>query len=239
MLPLLSGALLFGALSDGMAADMPLPPAPMPSNPPPIFYTPAAYSWTGIYVGGNFGWDWSQISDTITTAGGGTGSLTGNVHGFLGGGQAGFNWQFGQQFVVGIEADFQGTQATAGSRSVNGVAGPAHIIGLANMPYFGTARGRVGYSYGTLLLYATAGAVYGENTLRGTVSTVGSFFSSADFLSWTAGAGIEAGLGGQFSGKLEYLFIGSPSSLPLVPGATALTGTWGTSLIRAGVNYRF
>jgi outer membrane immunogenic protein len=165
--------------------------------------------------------------------------VSGNVRGFLGGGQVGYNWQVFQPLVIGIETDFQGSQATAGSRSVNGFIGPSKLTGYENTPYFGTVRGRVGYAYGTLLYYATAGVVYGDNTLRGTLPPIGSFSRSATFSSWTAGAGIEASLGGQFSAKLEYLFIGAPSNPPLLPGATTSAATSGTSLVRAGVNYRF
>lgn len=114
------------------------------------------------------------------------------------------------------------------------------ITGVANTPYFGTARGRIGYADGTLMFYGTVGALYGDSTLTGKLSTSGSFSSSATFWSWTAGAGIEASLGGQYSAKLEYLFVGSPSNSPLVPGETAaLTSTSRTNLIRAGLNYRF
>lgn len=236
--------LLLGALivpytaGNAAAADMPSATQP-PAVFPPIPYAPPAFSWTGFYVGGNFGWDWTRTSDTVTMTGAGTGSISGNVTGFLGGGQAGFNWQVLQPVVVGIEADFQGSQATAGRTSFYGAAGPAIITGVANTPYFGTVRGRIGYAYGTLMFYATGGGVYGESTWNGTVSTSGPFCNSATFWSWTAGVGIEAALGGHFSAKLEYLFIGSPSNSPLIPGETALTGTSGTNFIRAGLNYRF
>ena len=34
--------------------------------------------------------------------------MSGNVRGFLGGGQVGYNWQIFQPLVIGIETDFQG-----------------------------------------------------------------------------------------------------------------------------------
>lgn len=236
-LSLLSPALFLCSPDRSMAADMPVPaPPPVLS---PIAYVPAPYSWSGFYIGGNVGFGWSHISDAVTTANGATGSLSGNTRGFLGGGQVGFNWQVVEPVVIGVEADFQGSQATAGSRSVNGVVGATTVTGLANTPYFGTLRGRVGYAYGTLLFYGTGGVVYGDSTLKATLSGIGAFRSSATYWSWTAGAGIEAALGGPYSVKLEYLFVGSPSSWPLIPGETGQTVTSGTNLIRAGINYRF
>jgi outer membrane immunogenic protein len=234
MLPLLSGTFFLGGLSDGIAADMPMPPLASP-----VLYAPAPYSWTGFYVGGNFGGDWDAVSETVTTASGTTGSLSGNLRGLSGGGQIGINWQVIQPVVIGLESDLQG-QAPSGSRSINGVVGATTITGFTNSPYFGSVRGRAGYAYGTLLFYGTAGVVYGDIKLSGTSSPPVSLFdSSANFWSWTAGAGIEAALGGPYSIKFEYLFIGSPSSWPVIPGQTGQTVTSGTNLIRAGVNYRF
>ena len=230
---LLGAGLFCLSVGPAVAADM-----PEGTEAPPIFYAPPAFSWTGFYVGGNFGWSWTQISDTVTI-GGKAGPLAGTANGFLGGGQAGFNWQVFQPLVIGIEGDFQGFQATKRRGAVNTTVGPVTIAASENTPYFGTMRGRAGFAYGTLMFYATAGGVYGERTLAGTLSTIGSFSSSATFTSWTAGAGIEAALGGRFSAKLEYLFIGSPSNSPPVPGQTALVGTSGTNLVRFGLNYRF
>jgi outer membrane immunogenic protein len=230
---LLGAGLLCLSAAPAVAADMPEPP-----QAAPIFYAPPPFIWTGFYVGGNFGWSWTQISDTVTIAGK-AGSLAGTANGFLGGGQAGFNWQVFQPLVLGIEGDFQGFQTTKRKGSVNTTVGLVSIAASENIPYFGTIRGRIGYAYGTFLFYATAGGVYGARTLAGTLSTIGSFSSSAIFTSWTAGAGIETSLGGRFSAKLEYLFIGSPSDSPPVPGETALVGTSSTNLVRFGVNYRF
>lgn len=111
---------------------------------------------------------------------------------------------------------------------------------MENSPSFGSVRGQIGYAYGTLLFYSTGGAVYGRTNLSGSLSPGGgSFSSSTNFWSWTVGAGLEAALGGPFSLKLEYLFIGSPSSWPIIPGETGQTVTFGTNLIRVGLNYRF
>jgi outer membrane immunogenic protein len=92
--------------------------------------------------------------------GGRAGSFSGSSNGFLGGAQAGYNWQTGP-FVIGAELDFQGTTA---SGSVNASAGSA-ITGTAKTPWFGTLRGRVGYAADRILFYATGGGVYGDTSL--------------------------------------------------------------------------
>ena len=230
-LPGLACSALPVAIGIGCAAAADLPPSPAL---PPV-YVPAAqvFSWTGFYLGGNAGYGWTNASGTLTTA---TGpehfAATGN--GFLGGFQAGYNWQTGP-VVLGVEADFQGTTV---SGPFGATAGPA-ISATEKVPWFATVRGRVGYAIDRILLYATGGGVYGDSNLNGTVSTVGVFSNSTTFWSWTAGAGVEAAFWGCWSAKIEYLYIGSPNSTPAIAAVTALSGSASTNIVRAGLNYHF
>ncbi len=228
------GAMLVGSIGVASAADMGPPPF---EPPPPVVYAPMPqiFSWTGFYVGGNAGWGWTNTSGTFSTAAG-TGSFSGTGNAFLGGVQAGYNWQTGP-FVIGAEVDFQGTTA---SGSVNASAGPA-ITSTEKLPWFGTLRGRVGYAADRILFYATAGGLYGDCSLSGTVPGVGSFSNSTTFWTWTAGAGVEWAFYGCWSAKFEYLYVGSPSKFPAVPTVTtvALDNSSNTNLFRAGINYHF
>ena len=101
-----------GAVS-AQAADLPT----RKEAPAPIF-VPPPFTWTGFYIGGNAGGIWGTGGNASTTVyangfpwlynvwpGGGGGN--GNT-GFIGGGQAGYNWQTGA-FVLGVETDFDGT----------------------------------------------------------------------------------------------------------------------------------
>jgi hypothetical protein len=60
---LLATAMASGMCSYAMAADMPLkaPPPPAPVE---------VYSWTGFYLGGNLGGEWSRYHSTITSGNG-------------------------------------------------------------------------------------------------------------------------------------------------------------------------
>src|SRR5215467_8309527 len=108
--------------------------------PPP---TPV-YNWTGFYVGGNAGVGLGTFKtdfnasgntvDTLTISGTPEVALTAAVAGsgfdevypagFIGGGQAGFNWQLSPIWVVGAEADFQGADEKEHSTPTFGVSGP-------------------------------------------------------------------------------------------------------------------
>ena len=117
--------------------------------------------------------------------------------GFIGGGQAGYNWQVGR-WVLGVETDIQGAD-------VNGsdvVTGPFGVVGskllspaasfTANekLSWLGTARGRLGLAFDHLLLYGTGGVAYGEasvsqNLVFPTIAVA--FPSSTSELCWRLG----------------------------------------------------
>src|ERR1700685_2820064 len=88
--------------SAALAAD--LPPAPAPRAP--ATYVPAVplYNWTGFYLGPNLGWGFGGVSGVSDTIGSTFASTTQNS--FLGGGQVGFNWEFGGGVGIGAEAEF-------------------------------------------------------------------------------------------------------------------------------------
>jgi outer membrane immunogenic protein len=222
----LGAILVAGGIAAAAAEVVPLPPPfPMP--------VVQVFSWTGFYIGANAGWGWTNGSGTFTTPLGAD-PFTVNNNGFLGGAQTGYNWQMGPA-VFGAEADFQGTSA---SGPLSATAGPSVSV-TAKTPWFGTLRGRVGYAMDRVLIYVTGGAVYGDSTWNGTVSSAGSFSSSTTFWTWTAGLGAEMAFWGCWSAKLEYLYVGTPSTTPAVPTVTAVSGTSNTNIIRAGLNYHF
>jgi outer membrane immunogenic protein len=225
-------ALLVSEIGAAAAADVVPPPPPLPPPPLPMV---RIFSWTGFYIGGNVGWDRTTGSGTFNSLLGADPFTTSGGNGFLGGAEAGYNWQVGS-FVLGGETDFQGA---TGNGPISATAGPT-VSGTAKMPWFGTVRGRVGYAIERVLVYATGGAAYGDSNWSGTVSSAGPFSSSATFSTWTAGAGVEMAFGDCWSMKVEYLYMGTPSSKPTVPTITSVSGgNADTNIVRAGINYHF
>ena len=181
--------------------------------PHPSYYTaPAllsAYSWTGLYLGGNLGHAWGVTSNNPT-----------RPSGFAGGAQGGYNWQTGQ-FVFGGEADIQLSGA-------NDTFAPWKF----SNPWFGTLRGRAGFAVNNFLIYGTAGVAFGELSAE----TIGLQSESHTNVGWTAGVGVEAGLAASWSAKVEYLFVDLASS---TYGLTGTSNALSASLLRMGVNYHF
>lgn len=126
-----SAALAALIAAPALAADMAVK-APPP--PPAVAY----YDWTGFYLGANAGWAWTQVSESLTAAAA-TGTLTGTTNGFLGGGQAGFNWQILVPLVIGLEADIQDVTEDG---TMHGALGAASITSGPKGSYFGTIRGQ-------------------------------------------------------------------------------------------------
>lgn len=206
--------------------------ADLPRKAPVAAPLSPVYNWTGFYVGGNIGGSWGRTSTDYSLAGVPLGSTSQDMNGWLGGIQAGYNWQNGT-WLFGVEGDIQatsqrGTAAVAGATPDipcilfdppapacihgTGIAGtPGALSYEQKLPWFATVRGRLGYLVApTWLLYATGGLAVGRvktNTVFAIpTAAVATGFSDTK-AGWTAGAGVEWGFAPNWSVKLEYLYI--------------------------------
>jgi len=230
----LGAAAIALALSAGSALAADLPSRKAPVEVPP----PSPPLWTGLYVGLNAGGTFGGGGDISVTHvdtnpdPAASTALSGvaktSFAGFLGGGQAGYVYQFSPLFVVGLEADIQGVVGGGGSSSFSG--GAAGVLVPANtfsgngyvsqsFDYLGTARARAGYLVTpTLLAYATGGLAYGwtnlNHTVYGAVTSggavtgvnYGNVNASRSRVGWTVGGGAEWAFAPNWSAKLEYLY---------------------------------
>ena len=113
--------------------------------------------------------------------------------------RAGNNWQNGS-FVFGLETDAQVTTLNSKfNTTLTRTSGallmpPATAITNGEVEWYGTARARLGWAPGPLLLYATGGLAYGtvdlNSTLTGPTDVLGSQVSESR-IGWVAGGGIE------------------------------------------------
>jgi outer membrane immunogenic protein len=253
-------ASMFG--SAAMAADLPVKAAPMPMA--------AVYNWTGFYIGGNIGYSWGRSNDLSTfTNGAGTvlfsNSSSINLDGVVGGGQVGYNWQV-TNWVWGLEADIQGTDEK-GSRNFTCATSvctpPFGVIAVFPGPavpvtpmdqkieWFGTFRGRAGFlATPTVLLYGTGGLAYGDVRTAETIGAGAFAFTNTETrFGWTVGAGVEGAIGGNWTAKLEYLYVdlgrttGTFQTTIGALGGGVLSSNYSShitdNVLRAGVNYRF
>jgi outer membrane immunogenic protein len=237
--------------TSALAADL----APRPYTKAPVYVDPG-YNWTGFYVGGNIGYSWGTSRDTSTVLSGAgallfTGTDRSNLNGVVGGGQAGYNWQT-QNWVLGLEADIQGT-GEKGSRAFAYFPAGFNIAVLAPVPvslsqkidWFGTVRARAGVLVSPkVLLYVTGGLAYGEVDSNETIGVLPGLSTNNTNVGWTVGAGIEGVVAGNWTAKLEYLYVDlgtvSGSFTPVVGGVTSSYSSRITdNVLRVGLNYKF
>jgi outer membrane immunogenic protein len=254
-----------------LAADLPVK-APVYTKAPA--YAEPVFTWTGFYLGGNLGYSWGN-SDNSTTLDRfltglplpgtliGTNTGSNNANGVIGGAQAGYNWQM-SNWLLGLETDIQGSDER-GSSTITCLrcadVGTNITTNLTQrLNWFGTFRGRAGVlATPDVLLYATGGLAYGEVNVGGSVTGDGAVGSTTVVLpstsstrtGWTAGAGVEGHIGGNWTAKLEYLYVdlgtvsGGPVELLgiLVPVRVApglsYSSHFTDNIVRVGINYHF
>jgi outer membrane immunogenic protein len=234
-----SAALLATTGIGAQAADLP--------TKAPYYKAPVAaqvYDWTGFYYGANVGVGLGRSLSQLTIPDGAVAFAERSrfgAAGAVGGGQIGYNWQF-SNVVLGVEADLQGS-AIEDNRSCGLYCQPTSPGVFARfdqkLDWFGTVRGRVGLASGPVLSYVTGGLAYGgvrtsaTESLPGPGGTVS--LTSAGIgdtrTGWTIGSGVEAALGGNWTGKLEYLYLDLGTESGALP-FTALPGQSISSDIR-------
>jgi outer membrane immunogenic protein len=232
-----------GGMNAASAADLPVKA--------PYLKAPVAmvYDWTGFYIGVNAGVGVGRDYTRLAILGGGNSFEASylNPLGGVGGGQAGYNWQlpksaFGS-IVLGVEADLQGTGMRDNFNCLIGCSPGQNLNFNQRLDWFGTVRGRVGIATGPVLSYVTAGWAYGsvKTTLTETIGTTGVFSSNQNRGGWTWGSGVEASLGGNWTGKIEYLYVNLGDRLDTFAMnglPQAMSTDIREQIFRVGLNYR-
>jgi outer membrane immunogenic protein len=201
--------------SSAFAADLPV------KAPRSMMTQESAMSWTGFYVGANLGYGWASAS----IPGVGSNDLTGIV----GGGQLGYNWQTGP-LVFGVEGDFQGTGESRSDTALG-------VTVDQKLPWFATARGRLGYAWGPAMLYVTGGGAWVNYKIDATAGGLSASSNTTQF-AWTVGGGVEWMFAPNWSTKLEYLYMDTGDTDVTLFGTT-FTGRAKNNVVRVGVNYHF
>ena len=271
----LAGALGVFAIGGACAADLPARRAP------PVYVpVPPVFSWTGFYAGANAGYAFDGNTsygltgtNAVTSNGLVTGARAANFEtrsgGFTGGGQIGYNYQLGGAglpgfggvgpnggVVIGVEADAVYTDLR-GAGAYTGYNGDVSLY-RSRTDFVGTVRGRVGYAFGTVLVYGTGGFAYGG------VNASANFLTPAGVTN-RAGSGSSLQTGYAYGGGVEFALPTATVLNPFHAGAVTLKGEFihydlgnqsiaiqyplpaayearvhtSGNLVRVGINYKF
>jgi outer membrane immunogenic protein len=227
------------------------------------------WTWTGFYIGGNAGYGASRFNTDMLYSDGlgnplAATSFSTKHDGALGGGQVGYNWQYGM-WMAGFETDIAFEHyrtatafvcAGAICNPTTAFEAPVFLIQQHNLDWFGTVRGRLGAAVTPdALAYVTGGLAYGEIEHMGIMygsdgvtvnDTANTFANRALRAGWAAGAGFEARIAGNVTAKIEYLHIdfGYDKAQALFPqNATPIAVNFNSritqDLVRVGLNYKF
>jgi outer membrane immunogenic protein len=244
----MSALAAFAAVDVASAADMELKAPP----PPPVDV------WGGWYVGLNGGGSFGRVRDT-TNDGVVFSSMSSKLNGVIGGDQVGYNWHSGN-WLLGLEADIQGS-SERGTATTNipascgfgcilaGTLAPSNTLSdQEKLVWFGTVRARTGIlATPTWLLYATGGLAYGgihSNEIVTTVvpvpagfAAIGAITATANFnttkAGYAAGGGVEGVVSGNWTVKLEYLFMDFGAFTNNFVQSTHVND----NIVRVGLNY--
>ena len=228
--------LVFWAAAAGLvsvaayAADFPSYDPYRPEGP--VEAASSGYDWSGFYTGAQLGYAWGGADAENVTEGD---RFSYRPSGWAGGLHLGHNWQW-QAVVAGVEGDIElaGIEDSDEDDDVE--------VG-SDADWQGSFRGRLGGSFGNMLVYGTAGAAYAglDNHVAGDDTSASDSFDNGRW-GWTAGAGLEVGMTKNVSLRAEYRYSDfgteTDESDDTVPGDEfKFDESWHS--LRLGASYNF
>jgi outer membrane immunogenic protein len=260
-LMLLATTSLVAVTQSAPAADL----RPSPIRKAPAAVIPSYYSWTGCYVGGHVGWGWGRkdVAPGVVDLGPPFGDFDfagfrTDVDGFLGGVQAGCNYQLNPSWVIGVEGQFSWMDIKGDTFRDPFLLGKAAATNearfSAQVDWIATLAARIGYTWDRWMLYGKGGVAWA----RDKYSLVGgfdpdqqgvrpfSFGAKETRVGWMVGVGLEYAFLSNWSAKAEYNFMDFGRDritfTGLVDGApaTAIADIdQQFHVVKFGVNYRW
>jgi outer membrane immunogenic protein len=229
-------ALIAGPAS---AADLAVKAAPVYKAPPPVV---TYYSWTGCYVGGHVGGLWAKKDWTLAAPDPAFALGSHDADSWLGGVQAGCDYQFNGGWVIGIQGDYTWTDASGSNVDaiIDGTTNRSEVKSLA------TVTGRLGYAWDRFLGYVKGGGAWERDNYDRFALVGGALVGSASETrsGWTVGVGGEYAFTNYLSGFVEYNYYDfGTRTLTFLTPAGAFNDNIDIrerkSVIRGGLNLRW
>ncbi len=162
------------------------------------------FDWSGGYIGAQIGGRWAK-NFMEWDAPNGNSDSTDRPNGLAAGVYGGYNWQFGS-IVTGLDVGLIANTVTDDHKDWNLYADVD-----ANAKVLGNVNARLGYAFGQILPYVTAGYSYGRFDTTYVemfqYPTPASFNESFSRSGWNIGAGVDAALTENWIARAEYRFI--------------------------------
>jgi opacity protein-like surface antigen len=221
---------------------------------PPVAPPPSGWSWTGVYVGGQVGGGWGQTNwnsatGFLSTVSNVAFAGSGTAYGFAIGGQVGANYQFGP-WVTGLEADANWSDLDSNAicarfQPALAFLAPSGFTCHTRIDALGTLTGRLGLTFGNLLVYGKGGAAWDSEQHQANVGFANprEIFSGDDTRwGWTLGLGLEYAFTPAWSGRIEYDYINFANTTVALNDGLGNTSNVGLSqslnVVKMGFNYK-
>jgi len=214
-----------------VAADFPVRPA----APAPMYAPTPVYNWSGFYVGANLGAGWASMDMTGNWGGARWGSSDTR---FIVGGQVGFNYQI-DHFVMGAEWDFDWADGNTWTPFTPTAVGPLRATVENN--WVMTLAARLGYAFDNWLFYGKLGAGWTKIDARLWAPGGAPFGGvSRTNVGWLVGAGVEYAFARNWTGKVEYNYLGlDDTTFSGLIAPTRVTVSPDVQMVKFGINYKF
>ncbi len=207
----------------------------------------SAFRWTGFYVGAHAGSGWSLNEETFT-GGNFTNENNYTSTGFLGGAQAGFNYQVGP-WVWGVEGQFSWAGLDGKDNCI--AASPVSLLNCeTKADWLATAAARIGFAFDKTMVFVKGGGAWVHDKFDVSFFALPPRSDSVDQtrLGWMVGTGVEYAFYGNWSAKVEYDYLdfGTQAvTFPRLPSfdpafiGTTVAIRQRIQLIKFGLNYHF
>lgn len=204
----------------------------------PVDTVPApALSWTGAYLGVQAGHLWADGS--FKTEAHPEVDANGQLGGWLGGVYAGYDHQFSNNLVLGVDADFAwyGVDDFVQFKDPT-LNWPAESGIKYKLEWGGSARVRAGYAMDRFMPYVAGGVAFAQ-------ADVASYFggkvtgrAKPNLVGWTLGAGVDYAMTDNVIARAEFRYV-DLGTFDHTAGNEVGHGDIKGGEVRLGVAYRF
>lgn len=224
---LAASAIAIASTSAAYAAD-----AVAYEEPAPVVATPV-FSWTGPYIGAQAGYGWGKSKTDFGLGG----SFDIKPDGFLGGLYAGYNFDVGNNVILGIDGDITYNDLSESKDYYLGNDGSYAFSQKEKLRWSGAVRARAGYAVDRFLPYIAGGVAFGNVKSELYNGDVG-FSSSKTLTGWTLGAGVDYAATDNLILRLEYRYT-DYGDKDLNAGGLGYNVGYKTNDVRLGLAYKF
>lgn len=222
---LLASAVAIVSISGAKAAD-----AIVDQQPVPVVAAPS-FTWNGAYVGGQVGYGWGKSEFE--------GGIKVKPDGFVGGLYAGYNFDLGNNVVLGIDGDVSyNNLKDSYSGSVDDITGEVE----SKLRWSGAVRARAGYAVDRFLPYIAGGVAFGSVknliSLTDGVDEI-TVSESKTYTGWTIGGGVDYAATDNLILRLEYRYTDYGKKEFDFGEGVGIEDKFKTNEVRLGIAYKF